>query len=107
MVKYFSKVGGIKHIRKAAGIISVTCRTLIVSSIVPDTKYLRIRAKIPSIFRGGIRKLENVETLKLVLCGILEVEPGSFGNLPKLKTVALHDNVLEQLRAGLFNHLHL
>ncbi|KAG5881185.1 hypothetical protein JTB14_034962 [Gonioctena quinquepunctata] len=77
------------------------------SSIVPDTKYLRIRAKIPNIFRGGIRKLENVETLKIVLCGISEVEPGSFENLPNLKTLALHDNVLEQIRVGVFNHLHL
>ncbi|XP_074036208.1 uncharacterized protein [Leptinotarsa decemlineata] len=75
------------------------------SSVVTDRKYLKIKAKIPTIFANSFRKLEHVETLKLTSCGIFNIEPGAFTNLSKLVTLSFYENKIVNIKTGVFNNL--
>lgn len=75
------------------------------ADVVPDSTFLKINGRIPTIFGGGIRNLKSVTTLKLSFCGIREIKPGGFVNLTHLETLSLSDNELDTIRYGVFNNL--
>ncbi|XP_028134742.2 chondroadherin-like [Diabrotica virgifera virgifera] len=73
----------------------------------PNKTYLKLKAKIPVLFSGAVRRLPNLETLKLDYCEIVDVQTGSFSELPSLKTIALNDNDIEGIKSAVFNHLNI
>lgn len=76
-------------------------------SVVPSSKYLRIGGRILSLDKGSVRNLYNTTILKFSICGITNVLPGAFENLPKLEILALLDNEIEHIPSGVFNRMNL
>lgn len=57
--------------------------------------------------KDAIANSSELETLILDDNGIVEIYPGSFGNLPAIKRISLANNKLKKVRSGVFNHLDL
>ncbi|CAH1956025.1 unnamed protein product [Acanthoscelides obtectus] len=73
----------------------------------PDSKYLRVSARLPILVSNSVRNLTKLSTLKLSFCGITVLKPGAFINLPNLTTLALIDNKIESIPRGVFNNLNV
>ncbi|XP_018563766.1 chondroadherin-like [Anoplophora glabripennis] len=76
-------------------------------STVPDSDYLRVGGRIPTLSKGSVRNLSNATILKFSFCGVTNVLAGAFENLPKLEILALLDNEIDHVRAGVFNNMNL
>lgn len=75
--------------------------------VVPSSNFLRVGGRIPTLFKGSVRNLHNTTIIKMSICGITNLLPGAFENVPKLEVLALLDNEIEHVPSGVFNHLNL
>nr|CAI5868255.1 unnamed protein product [Callosobruchus analis] len=73
----------------------------------PNSKYLRVSARFSVLVSSSVRNLTKLSTLKLSFCGISQLKPGAFANLPNLTTLALIDNKIERIPRGVFNNLNV
>lgn len=75
-------------------------------NVIKANEYVRISGGITKIPTGGVRNL-LVKTLRMTLCGIEEIAPGAFQNLPNLTNLAMNDNEIISVRNGVFNNLNI
>ncbi|KAJ8922989.1 hypothetical protein NQ315_001537 [Exocentrus adspersus] len=74
---------------------------------VPNVRYLRFGGRIPTLSKNSVSGLDKVNVMQFVFCGVAEVQPGAFQNLPALVTLGLSDNDIERVQAGVFNRLNV
>lgn len=66
-----------------------------------------INTSVPELCANAITDLSYLRSLSLNYLGIGRIEPGSFGNLPNLRYLALSLNNITYLRKGVFNGMNL
>lgn len=76
-------------------------------AIIGDTKYLKLKAKIPVLFPGSVKNIESLEILKLVSCNVHTILPQAFRDIPNISMIALNDNKLKGIKTGIFNNLNV
>ncbi|KAJ8959742.1 hypothetical protein NQ314_006170 [Rhamnusium bicolor] len=77
------------------------------NSIVQNPTYLRVNARIHTLFPGSVKNLNRLTVLKFSFCAIDNIMPGAFVNLPNLATLALPDNEIDHIKTGVFNNLNI
>lgn len=62
---------------------------------------------VPLLQSGCFKNLLKLRYIKVVQCGLEEIEPGAFYNLPKLRTIDLGFNNLREIRNDRFHSLDI
>lgn len=62
---------------------------------------------IPILKKNSIKDIENLDELTIQNCGIEEIEPGAFRNLPLLRKLTLKGNEIDYVPEGVFNNLKI
>ncbi|ENN83449.1 hypothetical protein YQE_00193, partial [Dendroctonus ponderosae] len=60
---------------------------------------------VPLLQTGCFKNLSKLRYIKVVQCGLEEIEPSAFYNLPKLRTIDLGFNNLKEIINGIFHSL--